>query len=78
MPEPDMASRSQPFPTSDPQTAAGQPLRLNASRSTAELVLYDAFLDWRVTICMILCLAAVLVPLLVLFGVKFGVVDTLT
>jgi putative ABC transport system permease protein len=78
MPEPDMASRSQPFPTSDPQTAAGQPLRLNASRSTAELVLYDAFHDWRVTICMILGLVAVMVPLLVLFGVKFGVVNTLT
>ncbi len=37
----------------------------------------DLAVDWRMTTCFVLALAAVLSPLLVLFGLKFGVVDEL-
>jgi len=38
----------------------------------------DARHEWRATLCLVLALAAVLAPLLVLFGLRFGVVQTLT
>ncbi|WP_343716201.1 FtsX-like permease family protein [Inquilinus sp.] len=34
--------------------------------------------DWRVALCQVLGLAAVLAPLLVLFGLRFGLIDTMT
>ncbi|QQS14997.1 MAG: ABC transporter permease [Rhodospirillales bacterium] len=42
------------------------------------LALADARHEWRSTLCLVLALAAVLAPLLVLFGLRFGVVQTLT
>jgi len=33
--------------------------------------------DWRVALCQVLGLAAVLAPLLVLFGLRFGLIDTM-
>ena len=33
--------------------------------------------DWRIALCQVLGLAAVLAPLLVLFGLRFGLIDTL-
>jgi len=42
------------------------------------LALADARHEWRATLCLVLALAAVLAPLLVLFGLRFGVVQTLT
>lgn len=41
------------------------------------LSLRDYAHEWRMSVCLVLALAAVLTPLLVLFGLKFGVVDTL-
>jgi putative ABC transport system permease protein len=41
------------------------------------LALADAAHEWRATACLVLALAAVLAPLLVLFGLRFGVVETL-
>ncbi|UZR29948.1 FtsX-like permease family protein [Methylococcus mesophilus] len=38
----------------------------------------DLFHEWRVSLCLALAIAAVLAPLLVLFGLKSGIVDTLT
>jgi len=73
-----MASPSRAFPTSVSAGAAGRQPRLTAARITATLVLHDAAHEWRLTLCMVLGLAAVLTPLLILFGVKFGVVNTLT
>jgi putative ABC transport system permease protein len=42
------------------------------------LAVADARHEWRATLCLVLALAAVLAPLLVLFGLRFGVVQTLT
>lgn len=42
------------------------------------LALADARHEWRASLCLVLALAAVLAPLLVLFGLRFGVVQTLT
>lgn len=49
----------------------------DASRIVA-LALADARHEWRASLCLVLALAAVLAPLLVLFGLRFGVVQTLT
>jgi len=38
----------------------------------------DFIFEWRVSLCLTLALAAVLAPLLVLFGLKSGIVDTMT
>lgn len=51
--------------------------RLAAYRSTARLALIDILHEWRVSFCLILALAAVLAPLLVLFGLKSGIVTTM-
>ncbi|MCB2100622.1 MAG: FtsX-like permease family protein [Rhodobacterales bacterium] len=37
----------------------------------------DFLHEWRMSVCFVLALAAVLAPLLILFGLKFGLVDTL-
>ncbi|AAU91938.1 FtsX-like permease family protein [Methylococcus capsulatus] len=47
-------------------------------RSVAELACRDLLHEWRVSLCLALAIAAVLAPLLVLFGLKSGIVDTLT
>ncbi|WP_367026530.1 ABC transporter permease [Methylococcus sp. ANG] len=47
-------------------------------RSVAGLAGRDLLHEWRVTLCLALAIAAVLAPLLVLFGLKSGIVDTLT
>jgi len=41
------------------------------------LALADATHEWRSTLCLVLALAAVLAPLLILFGLRYGVVQTL-
>lgn len=38
----------------------------------------DLVHEWRVSVCLVLALAAVLTPLLILFGLKSGIVTTLT
>ena len=38
----------------------------------------DLIHEWRVSVCLVLALAAVLTPLLILFGLKSGIVTTLT
>jgi putative ABC transport system permease protein len=38
----------------------------------------DVLFEWRISLCLSLAVAAVLAPLLVLFGLKSGIVDTLT
>ena len=43
----------------------------------ARVAFSDLLVDWRMTLCFILALAAVLAPLLVLFGLKFGVMQTM-
>jgi putative ABC transport system permease protein len=55
--------------------------RRAAPRDTGRIVILaaaDARHEWRGTLCLVLALAAVLAPLLVLFGLRFGVVQTLT
>lgn len=46
-------------------------------RQAARLALADFRHDWRVSACLVLALAAVMTPLLVLFGLKSGMVYTL-
>ncbi|HEX2890173.1 ABC transporter permease [Vineibacter terrae] len=56
-------------------------MTLPAPRDLGRIVvlsLADARHEWRATLCLVLALAAVLAPLLVLFGLRFGVVQTLT
>lgn len=48
-----------------------------ATAATLRLALADFRHDWRVSACMVLALAAVLAPLLVLFGLKSGIVTTM-
>ncbi|MFE0752574.1 ABC transporter permease [Inquilinus sp. NPDC058860] len=43
----------------------------------ARLAMQDFAHDWRIGLCQILGLAAVLAPLLVLFGLRFGLIDTM-
>lgn len=45
--------------------------------TTLRLAVADLLHDWRISSCQILALAAVLAPLLVLFGLKSGIVSTL-
>jgi putative ABC transport system permease protein len=45
---------------------------------TCRLAWRDAIHEWPVSLCLVLALAAVLAPLLVLFGLKFGIVTTMT
>jgi putative ABC transport system permease protein len=48
-----------------------------AFTSTMRLAIADFAHEWRVSACLVLALAAVLAPLLVLFGLKSGIVTTL-
>lgn len=43
----------------------------------ARVAMDDLCVDWRMTLCFIFALAAVLAPLMVLFGLKFGVMETM-
>jgi len=52
--------------------------RLRSSRHAVWLAYRDFLHEWRISLCFVLALMAVLAPLLVLFGLKFGLVDTLT
>ncbi|WP_395681770.1 hypothetical protein [Inquilinus sp.] len=46
-------------------------------RLAAGLAGRDFAHDWRIALCQVLGLAAVLAPLLVLFGLRFGLIDTM-
>lgn len=48
-----------------------------AHRATLRLAAADVLHEWRVSACLVLALAAVLAPLLVLFGLKSGIVTTM-
>ncbi|HLO76551.1 MAG TPA: FtsX-like permease family protein [Magnetospirillum sp.] len=48
-----------------------------AAASTLRLAVADFVHEWRVSACLVLALAAVLAPLLVLFGLKSGIVTTM-
>lgn len=54
-----------------------QPRRVRDMRRIFGLALADATHEWRSTLCLVLALAAVLAPLLILFGLRYGVVQTL-
>ncbi|MDF9393502.1 MULTISPECIES: FtsX-like permease family protein [Methylococcus] len=54
------------------------PETLRQLRLLAGLAGRDLRHEWRVTLCLALAIAAVLAPLLVLFGLKSGIVDTFT
>ena len=45
---------------------------------TCVLAWQDFAFEWRVSICLVFALAAVLAPLLVLFGLKSGIITTMT
>ncbi|NKC13436.1 MAG: FtsX-like permease family protein [Gammaproteobacteria bacterium] len=45
--------------------------------SAIRLALADFVFEWRLSSCFVLALAAVLAPLLVLFGLKYGIVETI-
>lgn len=47
-------------------------------RASARLAWADFVFEWRVSLCLVTALAAVLTPLLVLFGLKFGIVTAMT
>jgi putative ABC transport system permease protein len=46
-------------------------------RSAVRLALADFAFEWRLSSCLVLALAAVLAPLLVLFGLKYGIVEAI-
>jgi len=46
-------------------------------RTAASLAVADFLHEWRVSVCLVLALAAVLGPLLALFGLKSGIVTTM-
>lgn len=46
-------------------------------RDVVRLALRDYLHEWRMSSCFVLALAAVLAPMLVLFGLKFGVVNSM-
>ena len=45
--------------------------------SIAKLAVKDYFFEWQISICFVLGLAAVLAPILILFGLKFGIVGSM-
>jgi putative ABC transport system permease protein len=49
-----------------------------ALATLTELAWRDYLHEWRISVCLVLSLMSVLTPLLVLFGLKFGVIETLT
>ncbi len=46
-------------------------------RETLGLASRDYFHEWQISVCFVLALAAVLGPMMVLFGLKFGIVGTM-
>ncbi len=50
---------------------------MHATREIFRLAARDFFYERRLSLCYVLALTAVLAPLLILFGLKFGLVDTL-
>lgn len=44
---------------------------------TIQLALRDYFHEWQMSLCFIMALAAILAPMMVLFGLKFGVVTNM-
>jgi putative ABC transport system permease protein len=67
--------------TAPDAAALPRPARTPASRQwrvSARLAWADFLHEWRVSLCLVTALAAVLTPLLVLFGLKFGVVTAMT
>jgi putative ABC transport system permease protein len=42
------------------------------------LAAQDFIYEWRMSACLVLGLSAILTPLLILFGLKFGLIDTMT
>lgn len=60
-------------------SAPAKSVRLNRQLGrTMTLAWRDFADDWRVSLCLVFALAAVLSPLLVLFGLKSGIVTTMT
>lgn len=55
-----------------------QPSLRHPLRLAVLLALRDAAHEWRMTLCLVAGLVAVLSPLLVLFGLKFGIVSAMT
>ena len=55
-----------------------RPRRVRDMRRIFGLALADAMHEWRSTVCLVLALAAVLAPLLILFGLRYGIVQTLS
>lgn len=47
-------------------------------QQACRLAFRDFLHEWRVSLCLIFALAAVLAPLLVLFGLKSGIIATMT
>ena len=56
---------------------SARPRRVRDMRRIFGLALADATHEWRSTLCLVLALAAVLAPLLILFGLRYGVIQTL-
>jgi putative ABC transport system permease protein len=56
---------------------AAQPMTLRASPLAVRLALADLWHDRRITLCLIAALAAVITPLLLLIGLKTGVIETM-
>ncbi|WP_457668490.1 ABC transporter permease [Thiolapillus sp.] len=50
---------------------------LRQKRQVLALASKDYFHEWQISVCFVLALAAVLGPMLVLFGLKFGIVGTM-
>ena len=50
---------------------------LRQKRRILALASKDYFHEWQISVCFVLALAAVLGPMLVLFGLKFGIVGTM-
>jgi len=48
-----------------------------ALRQTLGLATRDYFHEWQISVCFVLALAAVLGPMMVLFGLKFGIVGSM-
>jgi putative ABC transport system permease protein len=66
----DTRRKAQPLP--------GSATALRQWRQTCVLAWRDFLHEWRVSLCLVLALAAVLAPLLVLFGLKSGIVTTMS
>jgi putative ABC transport system permease protein len=63
-------------PKARPLPGSATPLR--QWRQTCVLAWRDFLHEWQVSLCLVLALAAVLAPLLVLFGLKSGIVTTMS